>query len=264
MSKFRGCQSADCGADNKQKTRVLWTVAQHAFMVCEHGCMFACIAWRCVNSRSPDQPGLPVRSPLVPEVNLWGYMALVFFYRPDGLQVTQASVRLSWFAHDIRCKFAIDWKSWRKQSTRHYQCHIWLARDVHGLRMHAEFHPDGFIVSPLKGENPQILVAPPSDAETQLNTGGQLETFRHGTVSESLPNSNAFVSNSLLQTLRFRSVDKKLRFFWSPWRGRSPSPPHSRHWEEVLTILAPFKCFHIWRSITPLGVQKIGGNAPQL
>jgi len=55
--------------------------------------------------------------------------------------------------------------------------------------------PDGFLLSPLKGEKPQVLphfqlrhpmLAPPNDVQTKFNMGAQLQTLPYQKISKPL------------------------------------------------------------------------------
>ena len=97
-------------------------------------------------------------------------------------------------------------------------------KHTHNVHLHAKFRPDQFILSPVKGDKPQVLphsqirhpmLAPPSGVGTTLNVGTQLQTFPYPMMSKPLLRSNAFWAKSFSQTLSLKSAkdrqtDKKL------------------------------------------------------
>jgi len=80
-----------------------------------------------------------------------------------------------------------------------------LLEQTHGIRLHAKFRLNRFILSPSGGEKHQILlfagvqhlvVSPTGDNLRKLNTGAQLRTFHYPMVSKSFLQSNAFMAKS--------------------------------------------------------------------
>jgi len=89
-----------------------------------------------------------------------------------------------------------------------------VLEQTQGLRLHAKFCLNGFILSPSGNKNPQILpffglrhfvVSPTGGDPKKLNKGAQLQTFPYPTVSISLLYSNSFMAKSFAQTMSFKA-----------------------------------------------------------
>jgi len=107
-----------------------------------------------------------------------------------------------------------------------------VLQQTHGIRLHAKFRLDRFILSPSVGEKPQFLpcfglrhlvLSSIGNSLTKLNTGAQLQTFPYPMASKSFLYSNAFMTKSGAQSPTFKKHDeqtkKSQRFFGHPGGG---------------------------------------------
>ena len=115
-----------------------------------------------------------------------------------------------------------------------------VLEQTYGIRIHAKFRLDWFILSPSGGKNPKFccffglwhfVVSQLGSNLSDLNMCAQLQTFPYAKESKSFLYSNAFMAKSGAQSLTFKSVTdrqtdrQKTQRFWPP-RRRVTSEPH--------------------------------------
>jgi len=146
-----------------------------------------------------------------------------------------------------------------------------VLEQTHGIRLRAKFCLNWFIMSPSGGEKSGILaffrrrhfvVSLVGGSLRKLNTGAQLQTFPHPTVSKSFLYSNAFTETSGAQSLTFESVADKQKTDKQPKNStvlassrRVKSEPHQT-WhviEDLEHILPPQKLLGVRPIVSPLG-----------
>jgi len=148
--------------------------------------------------------------------------------------------------------------------------------------VYAKFHVDRFIVLLLAKTAEfsrvfnfnivcECVVAPTSGAETQMNTGAQLQTFPYKAASKLFLYSNALMAILRSQTLALEKYDGQTKTITkvscpSAKGELSPSPiVLGTVIEGPQIMFAPWKCFCIRRILWPLeGTENLGQNAPQL